>query len=572
MRYILASLMIVTCLPARVLAEQPAPVPPQEIATSATPEDPLAAVMEQARQAFSNGDYPRAIQLYSKLLDNPDMRYQQDALEMLGVARERNGQQAQAKAIYDKYLAKYTQGEAVERVKQRLAGLVTADWKPKDKLPEQQAQKPAEEWRVNGSFSQYLRHSSSTLSGQSSSSDQSNLVTALDVSTRGRTGALDIRTRINGSYLYDFNNSVANNVYLNVLYLDVNTPGNFSTRLGRQSQYDGGVLGRFDGASARLRLNPMYTIKVAAGLPVERSSIVKLDTSRKLYSVSLDITPTDTPWRINSYLIDQYANGLSDRRAVGIETRYFQSDRSLINLVDYDIGFNQLNIFMLQGTLPLTDKTLLNIAADYRATPLLSTRNALIGQSTANLQTLQGNYTEQQIRDLARDRSAISQMAMIGLSHQLSPNYRADGDASISNVSATPASGGVTSTTGTGNEYFVSGRLTINNLLQRQDVTFLGLRAGKLYNADSLTANANLRLLTPSGWRINPGLRADYRKYNQQNQTQLQLAPNLRIDYQWAQRYHVEAEGGYEWSKLTTWYGDQTTKTVFFHFGYRVDF
>lgn len=572
MRYALASLMIVTCLPALALAEQPAPVPPQDIANSATPEDPLAAIMEQARQAFSNGDYPRAIQLYSKLLENPDMRYQQDAMEMLGVARERNGQQAQAKAIYDKYLTRYTQGEAVERVKQRLAGLVTADWKPKDKLPEQQAKKPTDEWRVNGSFSQYLRHSSSTLSGQASSTDQSNLVTALDVSTRGRAGALDIRTRVNGSYLYDFDNSATNNTYLNFLYMDVSTPGNFSTRLGRQTQYDGGILGRFDGASARLRLNPMYTIKAAAGLPVERSSIVKPDTSRKLFSVSLDITPADTPWRFNSYLIDQYANGLSERRAVGIETRYFNSDRSLINLVDYDIGFNQLNIFMLQGTLPLTDKTLLNIAVDYRTTPLLSMRNALIGQSTANLQTLQGSYTEQQIRDLAKDRSAISQMAMIGLSRQLNPNYRVDGDISISNVSSTPASGGVSSTAGTGNEYFVSGRLTINNLLQRQDVTFLGLRAGKLYNADSLTTNVNMRLLTPSGWRINPGLRADYRTYTLQDQTQLQLAPNLRIDYQWAQRYHVEVEGGYEWSRLNTWYGDQTTKTIFFHLGYRLDF
>lgn len=553
----------------------PQPVAPQETLQSKTPEDPLSALMEQARQAFSLGDYPRAIQLYTKVLEAPDGRHAQDAMEMLGVSRERNGQLAQAKSIYEKYLSQYTSGEQVERVKQRLAGLTTLDWQPKDKLPEQATAKAAaDNWRVYGGFSQTVNHYSDQLSGggTSTTTRQGNLLTALDLNLRGRTERLDIKGRINGSLSNDIVNNAPDQTYLNFAYLDLATHGGLSTRLGRQSQYDSGIFGRFDGIGLRLRLNPQYTVKLASGYPVERTRLSAIDTNRQFTSASMDYTPSASAWQFNGYLIEQRADGLLDRRAVGMESRYFKDSANLTSLLDYDIHFNQLNIFMLQGNLPLSNKTFINFAADYRAAPLIATRNALIGQTTDSLSALRDTYTDQEIRNLARDRTSASEVIMLGLSHQLSSDYRLDSDLTVSRMGATPASGGVTATPGTGTEYFLTGRLTINNLFRPKDVGFVGLRLGKLANADTLSLNLNSRQLTASGWRFNPGIRSDYRRYTDQDTRQWQLAPNLRLDYQWGQRYFFETELGYEWTRIDTWFGQQTDQATYLRLGYRIDF
>jgi len=46
--------------------------------------------------------------------------------ELLGLARERSGQLAHAKAEYEEYLRRYPSGEAAERITRRLATLRAA--------------------------------------------------------------------------------------------------------------------------------------------------------------------------------------------------------------------------------------------------------------------------------------------------------------------------------------------------------------------------------------------------------------------------------------------------------------
>ncbi|MBI3773257.1 MAG: hypothetical protein HY272_11230 [Gammaproteobacteria bacterium] len=562
-------------LPPRVFSAADIPVtpetpPPPGESLAELPEDPLAATMEQARRAFSSGDYSRAAQLYTKALDSKDKRFAQVALEMLGVVRERNGQYAQAKAVYEQYLSRFPKGEGAVRVRQRLAGLVTAEWKPKETVPETKPVAKQEKGsEFYGSFGQTYRHFSTSTA--TSSSDQSSLLSSIDLNARGHSSNLDIKGRINAGHLADITSNKDKD-YLYFAYLDLSGQSPFGARIGRQTQYDSGIFGRFDGLNLRMRLPGGNSVKLAGGSPVESSSHTRVDPLRHFVSLSLDTQTSDRLWNFNGYLINQTAESLNDRRAIGLESRYYSETQTFAGLVDYDVGYHALNILMAQGTLTLADQNIVNYAIDYRSSPLLATRNAIIGQPVTKLDELRQLFTESEIRDLAADRTATSRIVMLGISHPFSSRWRGDLDYSASDLSATPASGGVAATDSTGIEHSISGRLVGNGIGWPQDYTTFALRLATAQNIDQTTFNANHRHVTTDGWRINPGMRLNYRRYNDRADTQWDAAPNLKVDYLWGKRFYFELEAGYERSHLNTWPQAIDTDTTYLYAGYRVNF
>ena len=82
--------------------------------------------MAKGRNALQQGDHGIAIDAFNKLLLLPPNKFTQDAQELIGVARERSGQNFKAKLEYEHYLKTYTSGEGVARVKERLAEITGA--------------------------------------------------------------------------------------------------------------------------------------------------------------------------------------------------------------------------------------------------------------------------------------------------------------------------------------------------------------------------------------------------------------------------------------------------------------
>lgn len=119
---------------------EPAPAEPTKeigMPEEVVPEDEeLAGLMKEAREAIVKSDNRRAVQLYTKVLVTAEGQTRKQAQELLGLARERSGQLAHAKAEYEKYLEQYPDGPDADRVRQRLAGLVTAARRPKTPLRE----------------------------------------------------------------------------------------------------------------------------------------------------------------------------------------------------------------------------------------------------------------------------------------------------------------------------------------------------------------------------------------------------------------------------------------------------
>ncbi len=79
---------------------------------------------DQAEKALTDEDYRLAISLLNTMLKNGNSSDKEFAAEYLGVAHEKNQQQAFAKQYYLKFLAAYPESSNIPRVKQRLNALI----------------------------------------------------------------------------------------------------------------------------------------------------------------------------------------------------------------------------------------------------------------------------------------------------------------------------------------------------------------------------------------------------------------------------------------------------------------
>jgi TolA-binding protein len=564
--------------PAAPAPETPTPalaVPDIQPTRPEAPTDRIEALMEEARQAMARQDYSRAVQLYTKLLEFPDHPYRQDALEFLGVARERKGQLAHAIREYQRYLSLYPEGEGADRVRQRLAGLTTAKQRPKTGPRRTKVKTRDNPWEVYGGFSQFYLRNENTLDDDSDIVTQSAVSSDLDVTARKRSENYDIQSRFTGSYLHDFlNDGPGNESSVSSLYVDANDKVHgVGMRLGRQSRNTGGVLGRFDGLLLGYQLTDWLTINGVAGFPVV-STRDQVDTDKQLYGVSADLGTFANAWDFNAFFVEQEVHGILDRRAIGGEARYFDTTRSLLTFVDYDISYDSLNTLIFLGTWTLPDRTTMNATVDYRNSPILTTTNALQGQTVRDIDDLLDSLSEDQIRALAEDRTAEYTTVSLGASHPFSERFQLSGDVTVTNLSDSEASGGVEAIPGTGNEYIYNLQLIGSNVLKSGDIAIGGLRYSNLDTADIYSFSLNTRYPVNSKWRINPRVRVDYRENSRDESTQWIGVPSIRMDYRLSRRYRFELEGGGEWSsrKLPDLPNDEDTSSYFISAGYRIDF
>src|SRR5262249_56885496 len=103
-------------------------LPAVEKSGSDPPLDPatLNRLFADARGAMNPHDYPPAITILPRLQRQPEFPQRAAMQELLGLARERSGQLAHAKAEYQEYLRRYPNGEAANRVARQLVALSAA--------------------------------------------------------------------------------------------------------------------------------------------------------------------------------------------------------------------------------------------------------------------------------------------------------------------------------------------------------------------------------------------------------------------------------------------------------------
>jgi hypothetical protein len=535
--------------------------------------DEIDRTMKQARDAFRRKDYAAAIPLLTQLTSQPEFPQRAEAQELLGLARERGGQLAHAKAEYEEYLRRYPQGEAAARVRKRLRALTFAASPASARS--RGASPDGSQWRLYGGVSQIYRRDTSSFESGPVSNDvttQDAILNDAALAARRSGERFDFAARVSAGYGLDLlPDSEGSDTRVSLLFAEFRdrTLG-WSVRGGRQSGSVGGLIGTFDGLQASYELSPIVRVNAHVGYPVD-STRAAPSTDRNFYALSADFGTFAEAWDVSVYGITQDYSGFTDRQSIGSEVRYFRPGLTFVGLVDFDLHFGDLNDLLLLGTATLPARWTLSATLDHRKSPTLSSLNALIGQPVVRFDQLFGLYSDAEIEQLARDRTAESDTYTVSLARPFGERWQWSMDLSGVSLSSTPASGGVEATPDTGTDLIASMQTLGYGLFGRGDVSSLGLQYQTGDAIDTVSLGIAVQLPVGQVWRISPRLRLDQRQYHSDGSEQVLYSPGLRTEARW-RHLSLEFEGGAELGQRSFGEASEDTTRYYFSLGYRYDF
>lgn len=569
--------LLITIKPDRAVAQVALPALPAVKPLRATPADANLAennkqgfeLMKQAREALAQQDNDAAVSAFNKLLSLPPNDYTEDAQEWVGVARERAGQYDKAKTEYDLYLNLYPQGDGVPRVVQRLSGLSGKASGPG--IVEAGERKQTARWSSFGSvsaryyFGKSKIDSTTTFNGVSetqstSLTDQSMMIATEDASMRYTSDEMDGRLVFRGNETKNFLSGKPSQSRISSLYGEIKgRKQDYLMRVGRQSSYGGGVLGYFDGVAASYGDAAYLRANAVAGRIADYSD----SKAPSFFGASVD------SGNYSLYGINQTAEGVLDRRAVGAEWRYYEDKTSAYALVDYDINFKALNAAQLMGNVNAFDASI-NFMVDHRKTPSLSIRNALYGATTSSIAVLQQAMSATALRDLALARTATSNMGQVGITKPLNSQWQVGGDFRISNITGTAASGTLNTAQGylaanpgRGAEKSVSGQLIGTGLLMAGDIWTFSAALNTSSTVKGNTLYVYNHVDVRGGWGLDSSLQL-YKQTDQFNAVTTRISPMVRGTYRLGEQLTFDADFGLESTKNQ---GSQVTTKITRIFG-----
>ncbi len=589
-----------------------------------------AALLMEARSAFTAQDYGRVIRSATALLALPENSYSPDAQELLGVARERNGQMAHAIAEYEIYLDKYPDAEGVDRVRQRLAAILTAQvqqpralraasgatpldprvvsdgsdeaslvsiprvgetfrplgpqpgWGDRGAAGDDWADAAADQPTFRGFFSTYyFLNQASTyfteLDTNTTDEDtellQNSVVFGIDMSDEKRFGETILRWRFNGDYEYDFTDASQSGLSLSRVYANFEFGEDGpQLRLGRQTRNDGGIRGRFDGARLSYPVNEDYTVNAVLGMPVDSKSDGVFAGNRIVAGVSVDYFGFGENTEVSAYLVGERREGFSERFAVGVEGTYSANTTSVFGIFDYDIGFNQVNIARLSWTRQMENQSSVSAALDYRRSPLLSLSSALQGQTETTLTQLATMYSLAEMQGLALDRSSDIWSGSLSYQRPLNDIWQVSADATVTYTSGNPGSGGVAAVPAPGWEYYLSGQLVGTGVFRENDVLGIAARFADTASSELYLLDAYWRYDVNDRFRIKPRVKVAHRNLTTAGGTEDFAIPSMTIYYEVNDTSDFELEVGSRFSVQTDGVTTERSNEVFVFAGFTKEF
>jgi len=540
----------------------------------ALPDAERVRLLAAARGAMRHRQFPQAIELLAKLLRQPEYPDRAAVQELAGLARERSGQLAYAKLEYQEYLRRYPDGPAAARIRYRLRVLASAG-RPGQSTVLFGGGERELGWSLTGTASQLYENGRDRVQVAdtvTSGTSLNVLLTDFDLLARRRGERFDFNGRVSGGYTHDMiGASTGDKTRVNAAYAEFDDREfGWGARVGRQSHTGDGILGLFDGAFVSWQWRPKIGFNGGVGFPADTSS-TSVSTDRRFISAAAEFGPYREAWIFGTFVVEQQILGNTDRRGVGLETRYFVPGRTAVLLVDYDLAFQELNSVILMGNWQLPAHWTLAFDLDHRRSPVLMLRNAIIGQAVTSLSGLEVLYSPAEIEQLALDRTPLTDTLALSLSRPLGERWQFMADAFALRVGATPASGGVIATPSTGLDRSLQVQFSGSSLLRASDLHFFGARVQQSPQQRSAMLMWNARFPLVGAWRVGPRLRVERRENDMTQSTQTLYLPEFRLDWT-SPRSIFEINAGGEIGRQQLPADTQNTRRLYFLLGYRLRF
>jgi hypothetical protein len=540
---------------------------PGTLAPSSTAE--IESLMNEARRSMTSRDYNRAVSLYSKVLSMEGGADLPEPLEYLGLARLKNGQRAHARAEYETYLNRFPETDGAVRVQQRLNALLSSAQPDRERL---RTSKSSDDFTYDayGTVSSSYQRAESFVDLSGAAMLDSSQIINFDGVGLMQNQRFDARIRGSGYFRYDFLDSEVGDGS-RVRYLNVSLRDRFlelSGILGRQPGRGGGILGRYDGLSTRWAFGDQAYLGGAIGFPVYSATSDSINTDEVFVEARVGMENWNDQFTGELWSVVQLYEGKIDRAALGYELRWFGRMGSAFSAMDFDAYYQELNLFIASGNLEVREGTVINLLADYRRVPFLTTRSALVGQMNLQLNELGGpilddngvplspsmvtsldelrlQYNDSEVENLAKDRTPTAATITAGVNQRIGEQWQVSGDFTMTKMTGTPSSGGVQAMRGTGWDYYIFAQFIGNNLFTEGDTGRINFRLydGFAYSGYDVGTSGRFPLFY-SLW-ITPGLNIAYRDYDEQND-QIAIRPGFRAEWR-GDQFTIESDIRLEW-------------------------
>ena len=200
-------------------------------------------------------------------------------------------------------------------------------------------------------------------------------------------------------------------------------------------------------------------------------------------------------------------------------------------MLDYDTVYKDVNIAMLQGNWQAQGGYNFNLLVDHRKSPVLYAETAIQGITGArSVSDLRSIISSNDIYDYVKGLVPISDLAMFGVTKQVSKNWQVGGDVRYTQTFGTSGAGAVEAQPGSGTILAYTMQAIGNNTLFKNDtsVIMLGLINDPTYDSqnlslvNSVSATEKLRIdsslryyqekrdTDAKTWKITPALRFNY--------------------------------------------------------------
>ncbi|MCX7241251.1 MAG: hypothetical protein NTU86_12505 [Burkholderiales bacterium] len=558
--------------PARAEAAEP------PVHTDSAQHHPEAQdLLAQARKAMSEQRYRDAVDILNRALLLPPNPATQESQELIGFAWEGLRDFGRARIEYKLYQRLYPNTDGAQRIAERLetlgSGEVTAAVASADA-------RGTSGFSYSGGISQYYYGGSSKSDSlvnisagidqnTLSQTNQSALVTSLDLTGRYRGETSETRLVLRGNSSSNFVATSKAQSSLNAAYVDYRNLNNrLGLRVGRQSAIAGSMFGLFDGVSVSMPVAGDFKLSGSVGVP---ANMLVSAPSQQLLGVMLEADNLFERWGGSLSLVDQRTEEISDRRALGMEVRYFGEGMSVFSQLDYDLNFEKINAFTLQGSMQGPMDTSITLLVDDRKAPSLQLSDALISSGATSLKTLLQLRSLAEVQDLALGTAAQARQAMLSVSRALSPKWQSSADIRYSEIGELPAVGNFQAMPATGAQYTFSMQLTGSNLYSSRDIN--GFNLSFLNSASAQGTQLSYNNLT--GFLDNKAaVEFSLSLYTQTDNASTKvnrISPGVRLSYKLSERASIMGETIYEQSTTEGLTSHDNSSAYFFYVGYRYD-